>query len=52
MEVGKLGVWYFFDGVSSPDAANSAKRLEQLGYDTLWLPETVGKIPSFSRRGS
>ena len=45
MEVGKLGVWYFFDGVSSPDAANSAKRLEALGYDTLWLPETVGKNP-------
>ena len=45
MEVGKLGVWYFFDGASSPDAANSAKRLEELGYDTLWLPETVGKNP-------
>ena len=45
MDVGKLGVWYFFDEVSSADAANSAKRLESLGYSTLWLPETVGKNP-------
>lgn len=45
MEVGKLGVWYFFDDVSSAAAAESAKRLEALGYDTLWLPETVGKNP-------
>jgi probable F420-dependent oxidoreductase len=45
MEVGKLGIWYFFDGASSADAATSAKRMEELGYDTLWLPETVGKNP-------
>ena len=45
MDVGKLGIWYFFDNASSPDAAASAKRIESLGYDTLWLPETVGKNP-------
>ena len=45
MEVGKLGIWYFFDSASSADAAASAKRMEELGYDTLWLPETVGKNP-------
>ena len=45
MDTGKLGVWYFFDGVSSADAAAAAKRIESLGYGTLWLPETVGKSP-------
>ena len=45
METGKLGVWYFFDGLSSKDAADAAKRIESLGYETLWIPETVGKSP-------
>lgn len=45
MDTGKLGVWYFFDGLSSADAAAAAQRIESLGYDTLWIPETVGKSP-------
>lgn len=45
MNTGKLGVWYFFDGMSSPDAATAAQRIESLGYGTLWIPETVGKSP-------
>ncbi len=46
MDTGKLGVWYFFDGMSSADAATAAKRIEALGYGTLWIPETVGKNPT------
>lgn len=45
MDTGKLGVWYFFDGLSSTDAAKAAQRIESLGYGTLWIPETVGKSP-------
>ena len=45
MDLGKLGVWYFFDNDSSADAAAKAKRIESLGYGTLWIPETVGKNP-------
>ena len=45
MDLGKLGVWYFFDGLTSADAAKAAQRIEALGYGTLWLPETVGKSP-------
>ena len=45
MDIGKLGVWYFFDGLSSKDAAAAAKRIESLGYGALWIPETVGKNP-------
>ena len=45
MNVGKLGVWYFFDGLPAPMAAEAAKRIESLGYGTLWIPETVGRHP-------
>ena len=46
MDTGKLGVWYFFDGLSSADTAANAQRIESLGYGTLWIPETVGKSPT------
>jgi len=45
MELGKLGVWYFTDGISSTDAAAFAKSIENLGYSALWIPETVGRNP-------
>ena len=45
MDIGKLGVWYFVDTMSSADAASLAQRVESLGYGTLWIPETVGKSP-------
>ena len=46
MDTGKLGVWYFFDGLSSADTAANAQRIESLAYGTLWIPETVGKSPT------
>jgi len=45
MELGKLGVWYFTDGMPAPAAAATAKRIEDLGYSTFWIPETVGRNP-------
>ncbi|MCY4129488.1 MAG: TIGR03620 family F420-dependent LLM class oxidoreductase [Gammaproteobacteria bacterium] len=45
MELGKLGVWYFTDGMAATDAATAAKKIEDLGYSALWLPETVGRNP-------
>lgn len=45
MELGKLGVWYFLDGLPAGEAAKAAKRIEDLGYGTLWIPETVGRHP-------
>ena len=45
MNIGKLGVWYFFDGLPATAAAEAARRIEELGYGTLWIPETVGKHP-------
>jgi probable F420-dependent oxidoreductase len=45
MELGKLGIWYFLDRLSPPDAAKAAQRMEELGYSALWLPETTGRHP-------
>ena len=45
MNLGKIGVWYFTDGQSAADAATFAKRVESLGYATLWIPETIGRHP-------
>jgi len=43
MDIGKLGVWTFFDAMPAADAAAAAKRIEDLGYPTLWIPEAVGR---------
>lgn len=43
MNLGKMGVWYFFDGAPAAAAAAAAKRIEDIGYSTLWIPETVGR---------
>ena len=40
-----LGVWYFTDAMSAPEAATFAQQIERLGYSTLWLPETTGRDP-------
>ncbi len=45
MDLTKTGVWYFTDGMSSAEAAESAQRIESLGYSALWIPETVGRHP-------
>ncbi len=45
MQTGSLGVWFFTEGMSSPQAAEFAGRVESLGYSHLWLPETMGRNP-------
>lgn len=42
---GSTGVWCFTDSLSAPAAAEFARRIEQLGYSTLWIPETTGREP-------
>jgi probable F420-dependent oxidoreductase len=41
--IGKLGVWAFLDELSGPEAAAFARRVEDWGYGTLWLPEAMGR---------
>jgi probable F420-dependent oxidoreductase len=45
MELGRLGVWCFTDGLSAREAAEFATRIEAQGYSALWLPEAVGREP-------
>lgn len=45
MNLGKLGVWYFTETMAATAAAETAERIEKLGYSALWIPETVGRHP-------
>lgn len=45
MELGKLGVWTWLDGMSGPETADFARQVESLGYSALWVPEAVGRDP-------
>lgn len=43
MELPKLGVLGFFDTLQGKDVGPFARRVEQLGYGTLWVPEIMGR---------
>lgn len=45
MDIGKVGVWYFLDGLVGKDAIAYAKKVESLDYSALWIPEAVGREP-------
>ena len=45
VDLGRLGVWGHLDSLSIDGARAYAKRVEELGYGTLWVPETVGREP-------
>jgi probable F420-dependent oxidoreductase len=45
IELGRLGVWGHLDSLSAGEARHYARRAEELGYGTLWVPETVGREP-------
>ncbi len=45
LDLGRLGVWGHLDTLAAPDAIAYARRAEELGYGTLWVPETVGREP-------
>jgi probable F420-dependent oxidoreductase len=45
MNIGKLGVWFFLDGMTAAETAAYAQKVEGLGYSALWIPEAVGREP-------
>jgi probable F420-dependent oxidoreductase len=45
LDLGRLGVWGHLDSLAAPDAIAYVRRAEELGYATLWVPETVGREP-------
>jgi probable F420-dependent oxidoreductase len=45
IELGRLGVWGHLDTMPIDDARAYARRVDELGFGTLWVPETVGREP-------
>jgi probable F420-dependent oxidoreductase len=45
LDLGRLGVWGHLDSLVAADAVDYARRAEELGFGTLWVPETVGREP-------
>jgi probable F420-dependent oxidoreductase len=45
IDLGRLGVWGHLDTLSVADVRDYARRVEELGFGTLWVPETVGREP-------
>jgi probable F420-dependent oxidoreductase len=45
MDIGKLGLWFFLDAMPAAQSAQFARKVEQLGYSALWIPEAVGREP-------
>ncbi len=43
--IGPLGVWLFTETMSATEAAAFVRRIEDLGYGALWIPETFGRDP-------
>ena len=43
--LGRIGVWGHLDSLDSGALRGYVERVEQLGYSTLWVPETVGREP-------
>ena len=44
-QLGSIGAWGHLDTLAIAEARAYVRRVEQLGYGTLWLPETVGREP-------
>ncbi|HEX5579233.1 MAG TPA: TIGR03620 family F420-dependent LLM class oxidoreductase [Candidatus Limnocylindria bacterium] len=44
-DLGRLGVWGHLDSLSVAELGDYVARVEELGFGTLWVPETVGREP-------
>jgi hypothetical protein len=42
MQLGKLGVWAGFDGMTAANALAFVQRTEKRGFGALWTPENRG----------
>jgi probable F420-dependent oxidoreductase len=45
LDLGRLGAWGHLDSLDIDGARAYARRVDELGYGTLWVPETVGREP-------
>ncbi|MEX2135950.1 MAG: LLM class flavin-dependent oxidoreductase [Chloroflexota bacterium] len=45
VDLGRLGAWGHLDSLPIEKAGAYARRVDELAYGTLWVPETVGREP-------
>ena len=46
MDIGRVGIWTgVLDTVPSSEAQRLAGQIEEMGFPTLWIPETIGRDP-------
>lgn len=45
MELGKLGVFWFTEGIPAQELRTFVRRFEQMNYSTVWFPEAAGREP-------
>ncbi|HZQ85458.1 MAG TPA: LLM class F420-dependent oxidoreductase [Acidimicrobiales bacterium] len=46
IDIGRVGIWTgVLDTVPSAESQRLAQRIEELGFPTLWIPETIGRDP-------
>jgi probable F420-dependent oxidoreductase len=45
VDLGRLGAWGHLDSLPIEEARAYARRVDELGFGTLWVPETVGREP-------
>ncbi len=45
IDLGQTGVWGHLDSLAIDDLRAYGRRVEDLGFGTLWVPETVGRHP-------
>ena len=45
VDLGRLGAWGHLDSLPIEAARAHARRVDELGYGTRWVPETVGREP-------
>ncbi len=45
IDLGRLGAWGHLDTLAVDGARHFARRADELGFGTLWVPETVGREP-------
>ncbi len=44
-DLGRIGVWGHLDSLVADQARKYARRVDELGYGALWVPETNGREP-------
>ncbi len=45
MDIGRLGVWTWMDGLPGAASLAFARKVEAWGYGALWIPEAMGREP-------